>query len=245
MVATPNSKFGVPIERLPDLLERFPTVNGLHIHVGSQVATASDLLQAAQKLVEVADRFPNIEWLDIGGGLPTRYREGDPGLCPGEYWSLLRQHIPSIANYRLITENGRSLQAGCGWAASRVEYVEEGRMIVHFGADFALRECYQSDSWWHEMELLTSRGLPKSGELSALDIYGPLCFSGDRLASKRLLPKPDPGDIFLLHDCGAYTLSMWSRYCSRSMPGIVGLDGDEVVLLKAPESAGALVDFWS
>ena len=245
MVATPNSKFGLPAEVVEQALQQYPWLNGLHIHVGSQVATADDLVEAARRMLAIAQRHNNVGWLDIGGGLPARYRSDDPGLSPQDYAERLQAELPQLFEYPLITEVGRALQAGCGWAISRVEYADESKAITHLGADFALRECYQPQSWYHEIAVFNSQGRPKSGSLRPVDIYGPLCFSGDRLAQQRLLPEIAPGDLLLFHDIGAYTLSMWSRYCSRPMPRVVGYQDSRWVTVRRPETPQNLVDFWS
>ncbi|NIP46321.1 MAG: hypothetical protein GWN21_08190 [Gammaproteobacteria bacterium] len=48
------------------------------------------------------------------------------------------------------------------------------------------------------------------------------------------------GDYVVVCDVGAYTLSMWSHHCSRTMPLVPGFDGRESVLqvlchAEAPE----------
>lgn len=246
MVATAGSKFGVALSEVPELLQEFSQVTGLHLHVGSQVASLDDLVSAAKAVLDVARNHPQITWIDIGGGLPTRYKESDPGLEPSYYWRRLMEKVPELGAYRLLTEIGRALQANCGWAMTKAEQAEAGRIIVHLGADFALRECYQSDSWYHQMQLFDSKGMPKGGRMVEQDIFGPLCFSGDCLARGRLLPQAESGDILVIHDCGAYTYSMWSRYCSRTRPAVVGLNkSGSHVLLRAAETAADLVKFWS
>ena len=245
MVATKGSKFGVPLTEAESVLSDYPEISGLHVHVGSQVATLDDLVEAVCRVLELAKRHPQVSWLDIGGGLPTRYRESDPGLHPRDYWRSLCQRAPELRDFSLITEIGRALQANCGWAASRVEYASHGRAIVHLGADFALRECYQSQDWWHEIQVFDSAGNRKAGPLQEVDIFGPLCFSGDRLAKKRPLPEVCEGDVVVFHDCGAYTLGMWSRYCSRLMPELLGKVDGELQILRKRERPEALVEFWA
>jgi diaminopimelate decarboxylase len=244
MVATEGSKFGVPLPEVAGMLQRFPFVTGLHVHIGSQVATKDDLVEGTRRVVELASRFPGIEWLDIGGGLPTRYHPSDPGLSPSDYLTALREAAPAIDSYRLITEVGRAVHAGCGWAATRVEYVEPGRAILHLGADFCLRECYQQDRWYHEIKVFDAKGDPKEGPTEPVDLFGPLCFSGDLVARARALPKLELGDLVVLCDVGAYTLSMWSRYCSRAIPEIVGYGNGAWTVLRNREKPQDLVKFW-
>ena len=245
MVAIPGSKFGVSMEKLVGELSRRPWVKGLHIHVGSQVATLEDLVEAARRVVAVAREVPSIRWIDIGGGLPTRYRSEDPGLTPDAYVTALRAEIPQLFDYSLITEIGRAVQAGCGWAVSRVEYVEGDRAILHFGADFALREAYQPQDWWHDFSVFHADGTAKDAPSRVYDLYGPLCFAGDRIARVRSLPELAEGDLVVMHDVGGYTLSMWSRYCSRAMPEVVGFENGSLRVLRRREQGEDLVRFWS
>lgn len=245
MVAVAGSKFGVPMEGLTRELQRRPWVNGLHVHVGSQVAGLEDLVEAVRRIVAVALQSENIRWIDIGGGLPTRYRDVDPGLSPHHYVAALRREVPELFDYPLITEIGRAVQVGCGWAVSQVEYVEDGRAVLHFGADLAPREAYQPDDWWHDFSVYTSDGSPKEAPEQEYSLYGPLCFSGDRLVRSRGLPKLVEGDLVVMHDVGGYTLSMWSRYCSRAMPEVVGFQNGAPRVLRPRESADDLVRFWS
>lgn len=245
MVATPGSKFGVTLEQADRLLGSASRIGGLHVHVGSQVATEDDLVEAVRRVVKLAERHPQIRWLDIGGGLPVRYRAEDSGLDPKSYYRALKAASPSLEGYRLITEMGRAIQANCGFAASRVEYVTDGRAILHFGADLCLRECYQEDSWYHEFEVFDERGYPKQGERMSYDLFGPLCFSGDRLAKERRLPILEEGDIVVMHDVGGYALGMWSRYCSRYLPEILAWEESGFHSLRRRETREALVDFWN
>ena len=56
-----------------------------------------------------------------------------------------------------------------------------------------------------------------------------------------------PGDEIIVHDVGAYTLSMWSRHCSRGMPLVLGYRGrqePEFTVLRRAERPADVVRFW-
>jgi diaminopimelate decarboxylase len=74
-----------------------------------------------------------------------------------------------------------------------------------------------------------------------------LCFAGDILEREILLPEVKEGDLIIIHDTGAYTSSMWSRYNSRQFPKVIGYedDGRKFVLLKERESLESIKNFWS
>lgn len=238
------SKFGVPLDQARTLIERYPFVTGLHVHTGSQ-GCGLDLLAAAARSTAKVARALGLKWIDIGGGVPVRYTDRDPEPPSFQAWA---EAVGGLG-MPLLTEVGRSLHAGTGWALSRIEAVKEvdgvRTLVVHVGADLLLRRVYRPDDWDHEMLVLDPAGHPRTGLVEPTHIAGPLCFAGDLLARDRSLPEASPGDLLLVRDCGAYTLSMWSRHCSRGLPPSWGYAGDELTLLHRGEKPEDVVRFWS
>ncbi|MFT5586084.1 MAG: diaminopimelate decarboxylase [Cognaticolwellia sp.] len=246
-----QSKFGLPLSRAPELLERFPFLTGLHVHTGSQGVGLSLLRQAALAVVDVVVA-QGLEWIDIGGGIPVRYRNDAPMPPTFAAWAEAVASIPK--HIKVLTEIGRSVHAATGWAVSEVvcTKVIDGRetLVIHLGADLLLRRVYRSEQWDHEFVLLNPDGTLKEGPEQPTQIAGPLCFSGDLLALDRPLPAAEPGDLLMIRDTGAYTLSMWSRHCSRGLPPSIGYregkSGEgQARLLHAGEQPEDVVAFWS
>ncbi|MCO4747940.1 MAG: diaminopimelate decarboxylase [Proteobacteria bacterium] len=241
-----KSKFGVPLQRAPELLKRFPFLSGLHVHTGSQGVGLALLEQAALAVAEVVEAH-GLEWIDIGGGIPVRYRDDAPMPPTFAAWAKAVASIPS--HIKVLTEVGRSVHAPTGWALSEVVCTKQidGRetLVIHLGADLLLRRVYRAEQWDHEFVLLNPDGTPKQGPERPSQIAGPLCFSGDLLALDRPLPGAEPGDLLMIRDTGAYTLSMWSRHCSRGLPPSIGYERDGARLLHAGEQPEQVVDFWS
>lgn len=266
-VAGPRSRFGQPFpqEVSPQdlaraILEHGPMVSALHVHVGSQGCGTDLLVAGVERCLALADAIdeaagrPQIEVLDIGGGLPVIYRPGvDPAVELGSYLEALHTRLPRLfdGRRRLVTEMGRSVQAPCGWAATRVESVKrlaDGRRLasLHLGADLVLRVAYVPEEWHLEVSVFDPQGRPRVGAESPCTLAGPLCFGGDLLAVDRALPPIEEGDLVVLHDVGAYTLGMWSRHCSRGMPPVYGYGAAQgFELLRAGESPQDVVRFWS
>lgn len=261
-VASRNSKFGVSLEndheRIMDAFSKFAWLSGLHVHTGSQGYRLQQLVEAVWRIAalrrEIANRTRRtILHVDIGGGMPTSYRDSDRPPEPLEYRELLEQAAPELfePEVRMITEFGRAIHANCGMAASRVEYVKPSQnlAIIHMGADFLVRPVYQPTHWQHELFVLDSQGFPKTGgKKTPVTIAGPLCFAGDIIAREILLPPVEPGDWMIIRDVGAYTLSMWSRHCSRAIPAVIGYGsqaGKTTRVLRQAETAKDVVRFWS
>jgi len=242
------SKFGVPLTRAAELVERFDFISGLHVHTGSQGCGLQLLSSAAHAVAAEAERL-GLNWIDIGGGLPVRYTESDPEPPTFREWAAALAGMPGWGRRRILTELGRSLHAGCGWALSRIEGVKlvDGlpTLVVHLGADLLLRRVYRPEDWDHEMVVLNPDGSPKLGEAVISQVAGPLCFAGDLLARRRPLAMAERGDLLLIRDTGAYTLSMWSRHCSRGLPPSWGYQADGIRELHPGEAEQDVVDFWS
>ncbi len=259
-VSESNSKFGVPLDsdrqRIVDAFGANPWLRGLHVHVGSQGCRLELLVEAVDRIAnlrkEIICTGGHVSHVDIGGGLPTVYCTGGIAPTPAEYRILIQERTPELfsPDVRLVTEFGRTIQANCGIAISRVEYVkpEQQLAVIHLGADFLLRPVYRPRDWSHEFFVLDRSGRPKSGLKSPMTIVGPLCFAGDVVAREVQLPPLEPGDWVVIRDVGAYTLSMWSRHCSRGMPTVLGFDsnrGGTVRVLRHAETPTDVVRFWS
>lgn len=261
-VADKSSRFGLRLDRDRDAIveafRRFSWLKGLHVHIGSQGCDLGLLIAGArrvQEMREVIERvlgIGRIGFVDIGGGMPTKYVDEDRPPVLSEYVRQLRLNVPELFGnrIRLVTEFGRAVQAGCGVALTRVEYLKElddlPLAVVHLGADMLMRPVYLSEQWKHRFFALDGSGRLKNGPESPWTIGGPLCFAGDVLSRRCLLPMLDAGDYIAIADVGAYTVSLWSRHCSRGIPLVVGHEGEgrSFVVLRERETASDLVRYW-
>lgn len=262
-VADSRSKFGVDIdsdrERIVGAFRRYAWLRGLHGHIGSQGCGLELLVAGARRVAELASEIDamtgghQMAFVDIGGGLSTAYVDDETAPGIDEYADRLREQVPGLFDnrFRMITEFGRALQAGCGFAMSRVEYVKkiDGKplAIIHLGADMLMRPVYLPEQWKHRFLVLDAAGRPKSGLVESWTIGGPLCFAGDIVAHATPLPPVDVGDYIVIRDVGAYTISMWSRHCSRAMPRVLGFEGrnPQLRVLRHAETPAGVARFWS
>ncbi len=265
-VADKISKFGIPInsnrENIITAYEQNKWLNGIHLHTGSQGVSQKQLLDGIQIVYSLTEEINarlkkqgrEIEYFDMGGGYPVNYKynTGLPGI--ESFVEKMKCKFPKLFSeeVNLITEYGRFISANAAWAISRVEYVKQEPdykiLSTHLGADFLLREAYNPEDWEHEITTVDKQGLLKSmTDYEKYIIAGPLCFAGDIIAKDIKLPKVDVGDYIVIHDVGAYTLSMWSRYNSRQMPLVVGysMNNGSYKILKKRETLEDLYDFWS
>lgn len=267
-VADAISKFGIPIndniERLKEYYLKHDWLKSIHVHIGSQGCAVPLIIDGIRKVLNFANdvnvalkQTPTkklIETFDIGGGLPVSYHLDKTPISMKGYQTILRENFKEFFNgqFKLITEFGRYIYANTGWVASKVEYVKRESkyniVMIHVGADLLLRKCYNPDDWHHQITILDKDGKLKSGkDKNKYIIAGPLCFAGDVIAKDLELPVVSEGDYLLIHDVGAYTLSMWSRYNSRQIPKVIGFwnENDTFEVLKKRESKEDLYEFWT
>jgi diaminopimelate decarboxylase len=267
-VAGTISKFGIPLndhaEKLKAYYLKYHWLKSIHVHIGSQGCPVPLIIEGIRKVLDFAiDINTNlkkqaaknlIETFDIGGGLPVSYHAGEIPVSMEAYHNMLTEYCKELftGEFRLITEFGRYIHANTGWVASRVEYVKRESnyniIMTHAGADLFLRECYNPKDWYHHISVVNKEGKLKDGsDKKKYLIAGPLCFAGDIIARDILLPEVTAGDYILIHDAGAYTLSMWSRYNSRQIPKVIGYNSEvnNFEVLKERECKEDLLNFWS
>jgi diaminopimelate decarboxylase len=226
-----EAKFGVPVEVAHDLLGRaarggLPGLRpvGVHVHVGSQLPDPAGMAAGARVGLEVleAGRAAGLEldWLDVGGGLPVDYAGGS-ALRPELFAAALR---PVVAgrNVRLAVEPGRGLVARAGALVTRVLYRKHrsaGRMlVVDTGMHHLLRPAlYQAV---HRVRPL--RAAPLAGPT---EVVGPICESTDVLATSADLPDLAPGELVAFLDAGAYGMTMASNYNGQPRPAEIVVAG--------------------
>lgn len=253
-------KFGEPLrEARADILAAFvnyPFINTVHVHVGSQGCHIDVLVAGARAAVDLADdvnaRVPRrVTQIDIGGGLSVDYWSDHPPTSFEEFGNRLRDDVPGLFKYRILTEFGRRIAADTAFIAAKVESVKSSGgktyVVCHAGADLLLRPVYQKDKWGHRIEVYDKEGRLRTGDTTTVQVAGPICFAGDIIARDRELPLPQPGDLIVVRDCGAYTLSMYSRHTSQLAPAVYGYEAEQpakLTLLKRQETVEDVVRFW-
>jgi len=247
--ATATSKFGVALrdEGAREWVVRAyadrPWLRRLHAHTGSQGIPLSLMAQGVAETYALAEEInrrlgrPQIDTLDIGGGLPVNFGSDDTTPTYAQYARLLSEAVPGLfdGRYGLVTEFGRSLLAKHGTVVARVEYAKSagGRAVAvtHAGVQVATRTVYAPGAWPLRIAAYDAKGRPKEGPAVVQDVAGPACFSGDLLAEGRALPLLEQGDHAAALDTGAYYFAHHYAYNSLARPGIYGF---------APDGAGGI-----
>jgi diaminopimelate decarboxylase/aspartate kinase len=213
-----HSKFGIPLFEVDDLAELVDkaatTVIGVHAHSGSGIKDPDNWLSIAEKLHQVAQRFPEARILDLGGGIGVPELSGDPAFDLDALDQLLQAFKKRHPGYALWLEPGRYLVAQAGVLISRVAQIKGKADMRYIGIGTGMNSLIRPALYgaYHEIVNLSRLDEPS---IDIATVVGPICESGDKLGSDRLLPPTHENDVLLIANAGAYGYSMSSRYNLR------------------------------
>lgn len=236
-----ENKFGLNLERTAKAYAAaalLPGVEiaGLHMHIGSQILSATPFAEALAKIRPLCEglkrTYPTFRYLDIGGGLGIRYKPGQTPLAASEYAT---QVLPLLKQLGLsvVLEPGRSLVGNAGALICRVQYIKDNPLKKFIVVDAAMNDLIRPSLYDAHHEILPVR---ETGGAITGDVVGPICESGDFLATDRTLPAVSEGDLLAVMSAGAYGFSMASNYNSRPRPAEIMVERGVAAVVHERES---------
>jgi diaminopimelate decarboxylase/aspartate kinase len=216
-----NSKFGISLGELDELevlvRRARARVTGIHAHSGSGILEPSNWESVASRLREAAKRFPEVSVLDLGGGIGVPDKRGDPPFPLSELDRLLTDFRQTNSGYDLWLEPGRYLVSVAGVLLTHVTQTKgkpDHRYVgVSTGINALIRPALYDA--YHEIVNISRLDEPLA---ETVTVVGPICESGDKLGTDRMLPVSAEGDVILIANAGAYGHVMSSRYNLRDVP---------------------------
>jgi diaminopimelate decarboxylase len=261
----PSSKHGVWHEDLEELRQAAAaaglTIVALHAHIGTG-PQPREFDQNMRKLVDffetILPGFPDANAVNFGGGIPHPYRPNQPAYDLSWYRPVLQDAVDRFARaagrpIRVEIEPGRYAVAGMAALVCRVHDIKStrsnakgpGHRFVMVDAGFCDLVRPAMYGAYHHISVVGA-GAGRTPE--PLVVAGPLCESGDvftrdgnELLVPRLLPRPEPGDLLVLHDAGAYGSAMSSNYVSIGRAAQVLWDAGRATLVARRESLDDVV----
>ncbi|HIP43188.1 MAG TPA: diaminopimelate decarboxylase [Aquifex aeolicus] len=224
-------------------------LNGLHCHIGTFILEPEAYENEVKKMVNFAYHIEDnygfkIEYLDIGGGLPSKNRLKGVYL-PAEI------AVPDVEEYaerittallenlrpgdfpKLIIEAGRAIVDEAGYLITTVYATKRlpngfRGYILDAGVNLLFT------AFWYNFKVEVDRHLHGAPEPSIL--YGPLCMNIDVINDVEYLPPLPRGTKLIISPVGAYNVTQWMQFI-RYRPNVVliGMNG-EVDLIREAEN---------
>ena len=231
-----GSKFGVSPE---DARRLAPHVDGLHVHVGSQLLA----LAAARESVAWLNRFVrDLGWtpsvLNLGGGLgvPTQPGETAPSIAEFVATLLAELDLP----VRVILEPGRSLVGQAGVTLYRVGTVKRAGERTWVAIDGGISDNPRPQLYGARYTALVANRAD-AAPTGVYGVAGKHCESGDVLIDLVELAEPQRGDVLAVPATGAYTLGMASNYNGVPRPAAVLVADGDARLIRRRETVEELL----
>ena len=222
-------------------------VTGIDCHIGSQLLDDAPLLEALDKVIELADRLHaegiDLHHLDIGGGIGITYDDEKP-VAVADYLSRLFARIDRWRKEKydgkqisVMFEPGRSIVGNAGVLLTEVQYLKHGATKNFAVVDAAMNDLMRPAMYeaWHGVQPLNRR----ADGAKEYDVVGPVCESGDWLARGRSLSL-EQGDLLAIMSAGAYGMTMASNYNTRGRAAEVLVDGEQFTLIRQRENPADL-----
>lgn len=216
-----HSKFGIPLSELDEtaaLCEQLQLrVHGLHVHIGSGLTLTDNWRRNAELLLQLSERFPHVEDLDLGGGLGVPTKAGDSELDLVELnagLESIRQQMKKPL--RLWLEPGRYLVSEAGVLLVKVTQTKGKGQVRYVGVTAGMNALIRPTLYGAYHEIVNLTRLDDTAQ-EMVNIVGPICETGDILGLDRMLAPCQEGDVLLVANAGAYGAVMASRYNLRPL----------------------------
>ena len=240
-------KFGIAMSEAPGVYERARRLThlaaeGVSCHIGSQILDPSPILEAVDKVLELAATLQGaghpIRHFDLGGGLGIAYHSGQKAPEIRGFISSLHERLRA-SGLCVMVEPGRSIVGPAGILLTRVLYRKKNGPKEFVVVDAAMNDLIRPSLYraHHEIIPLRKNTLP---EITA-DVVGPVCETGDFLARDRTMANVMPGDYLAVCTAGAYGFVLSSNYNSRLRAPEVLVEGSGYRVIRKRESYEDLI----
>ena len=222
-----DSKFGISIHQTPLLLRIVEntkmTINGIHMHTGSDILDIDVFIQASEILFDVARQFDNLEFIDFGSGFKVPYKDNDIETNIEELGEKLTQRFRTFCkNYgktlTLAFEPGKFIVSESGSFLTKVNAIKQTTSTVFAQIDSGFNHLIRPMLYGSQHDIVNISN--PEGKKRFYSVVGYICET-DTFANNRPINEITEGDVLEFKNAGAYCFMMASNYNSRYRPAEV------------------------
>ncbi len=255
------SRFGFNLEngQAWDAVKRIASggkleLNGLHCHIGTFILEPKAYETEVKKMIEFAYRVEDefgfkVEYLDIGGGFPSKNRLRGIYLSPDVAVPSIEEFADKVCTAllqslrpgdypKLILESGRAIVDEAGYLITTVHAAKrmpDGRRAYVLDAGVNILFT----AFWYHFNVEIDRDV--QGPTESCVLYGPLCMNIDVVDDMVYLPPLPRGTRLILSSVGAYNVTQWMQFI-RYRPAVVLIDENgRVELIRESENLEDIV----
>ncbi len=240
----PDSKFGISTLQIEDVLHIAKQYNlkivGIHEHIGSGWLEIGEPLLALETILQIAQLFPDLEFVDVGGGFGVPYSPSQTRLDLKTLGEKMKSRFTNFCSeygreIQLRFEPGRYIVAESGHLVTRVNTVKQSpEEKIFVGTDTGMNHLVRVAMYdaYHPIINVSN----PEGQTKVYDIVGNICECADFFARDREMSEIREGDILDIQIAGAYGMAMASHYQFRDLPAEVLVDGENTRVIRRRET---------
>lgn len=237
-----DSKFGISIYQLAHVQRVVAAtgqrVIGIHMHTGSDILDVAPFLTAADILLNAAQKFADLEYVDFGSGFKVPYKPGGISTDIEEVGQLMSARFRNFCaaygrDLALVFEPGKFLVSQAGKFLAEVNVVKPTPSTVFAGLNSGLNHLIRPMFYdaHHEIDNVSNPG----GKKRIYTVVGYICET-DTFGNNRQIAEIREGDILSFDNAGAYCMTMASNYNARERPAEVILHEGRSYLVRRRET---------
>ncbi|WAC01836.1 diaminopimelate decarboxylase [Lacinutrix neustonica] len=236
-----DSKFGISIHQIPHILRIVEntnmTINGIHMHTGSDILDIDVFLYASEILFETAKNFKNLDFMDFGSGFKVPYKSDDIETNIEEFGEKLSERFNTFCKtygkeLTIAFEPGKFLVSAAGQFLAKVNVVKQTTSTVFAQIDSGFNHLIRPMLYGsqHDIQNISN----PTGRERFYTVVGYICET-DTFANNRRIAEINEGDLLAFKNAGAYCFSMASNYNSRYRPAEVMWHNGKAHLIRKRE----------
>ena len=222
-----GSKFGISYLQFEEILEVVKkydmTIEGLHIHTGSDILDAEVFLRAAKVVFKAAKNFDKLTFLDFGSGFKVAYKKDAAVTNINKVGEMMSAAFKDFCkeygrDLEMWFEPGKFLVSESGTFLVKANLIKKSPACTFIGVNSGFNHLMRPMLYdaYHD---ITNVSNPE-GELKVYNVVGHICET-DTFASDRRISKTKEGDILAFKNAGAYGFEMSSNFNARTRPSEV------------------------
>lgn len=200
-------------------------VNGVHVYAGTNFQSAHEILTILRGAFEVVRGCPDLDYINIGGGVGIDYLHSGDGFEYREFGEEVCALARQISEERgrsldVLFEPGRSLVGSSGTFITRVTDIKslgDTRFVVVDGSVSVFPRPFHVPGSYHTVRVLDSPDGAMANPVPST-VVGRTTFSRDILGVCDLPHDLAIGALLSFGDAGAYCESMISRFLGQREP---------------------------
>ncbi len=243
-----SSKFGIyflEIAQLFSVCKKYDLkIVGIHHHIGSGILDYKIFLHAMDILLEIADQFFDLEFIDFGGGFGIPYQKNQKELNISFLGKKIVKKFNSFCNsygkkLSFHFEPGRYFVAQSGSLLCTVNTIKKTPKYTFVGVNTGFNHLIRPAMYGSFHEVVNCSN--PQGKLNKYLVAGNICESGDIFTrdengiKEQGIAELHEGDVLAILNSGAYGMSMASHYNLQQLPVEVLIQGKDVRIIRKRE----------